>query len=146
MDERLFALLVHNQADPFEALKSALRELSFETDGVATCKEAAALIAQRPPHLIFTDKALGDGSWVSVLDLAESADLPPSVIVVAAQHDPRLYVSVIERGAFDFVAPPFEPETLNFVTRSAALCTSRRRDSVAPANLPMVYLGSVPRS
>ena len=51
-----------------------------------------------------------------------------------------------ERGAFDFVAPPFERETLGFVTRSAALRTERRKDLAAPANLPIIYLGSVPRS
>jgi DNA-binding NtrC family response regulator len=146
MAERLFALLVHDQAVPFEELKTTLQALSFETYSVATCREAWALIAQRPPHLIFTDKAVADGSWVNILDLAESSDVPAGVIVVAAHHDPQLHVSVIERGAFDSVAPPFEPETLNLVTRSAALRTNRRRDSEAPASLPMVYLGSVPRS
>ncbi|MGO8814833.1 MAG: response regulator [Terriglobia bacterium] len=146
MADNLFAMLVHNQADPFEELKSALRELSFETSSVATCEEAASLIAERPPRVMFTDKSLEDGSWVSILDLAESADDPPKVIVVAAHHDTQLYVSVLERGAFDFVAPPFERETLSFVTCSAALGTKHREDLVAPAALPMIYLGSVSRS
>lgn len=129
MTEHLFALLVHNQSDSFESLKRTLKDLSVETYSVTTCKEASALIPQCRPHMIFTDKSLADGSWASILDIADSGDVSPSVIVVAAHPDTRLYVSVMERGAFDFVAPPFEHEPLSFVTRSAALYTQRRRNA-----------------
>jgi FixJ family two-component response regulator len=71
--------------------------------------------------------------WVSILNIADSADVPLSVIVVAGHPDTRLYVSVMERGAFDFVVPPFEHEPLSFVTRSAALYTQRRRIALAHA-------------
>jgi DNA-binding NtrC family response regulator len=131
MAEHLFALLVHDKSESFESLKRVLRDLSVETYSVETCKEAAALIAQCRPHMIFTDKALADGSWVSILNIADSADVPLSVIVVAAHPDTRLYVSVMERGAFDFIVPPFEREPLNFVTRSAALHAHRRRNALA---------------
>ncbi len=133
MAEHLFALLVHNRSESFESLKRTLKDLSVETYSVATCKEAAALIAQCRPHVIFTDKSLADGSWASILNIAESADVPLSVIVVAAHPDTRLYVSVMERGAFDFVVPPFEHEALSFVTRSAALHAHRCRNALAHA-------------
>ena len=133
MAEHLFALLVHDQSESFESLKRTLRDLSVETYSVATCKEAAALITQCRPHLIFTGKSLADGSWVSILNIADSADVPPSVIVAAAYPDTRFYVSVMERGAFDCVAPPFEHEALSYVTRSAALHTHRRRNELANA-------------
>lgn len=135
MSEHLFALLVHDQAESFESLRRTLRDLSVETYSVATCKEAAALIAQCRPHMIFTAKSLTDGSWVSILDIAESADVPLSVVVVAAHPDTRLYVSVMERGAFDFVVPPFEHEPLSFVTRSAALHAHGRRNALASAGV-----------
>jgi len=133
MAEHLFALLVHDQSESFESLKRTLRDLSVETYSVATCTEAAALITQCRPHLVFTGKSLADGSWMSILNIADSADVPLSVIVVAAYPDTRLYVSVMEQGAFDFVAPPFEHEALSFVTRSAALHAHRRRDALAQA-------------
>ena len=133
MAERLFALLVHDQSESFESLKYTLRDLSVETYSVTTCKEAEALISQCRPHMIFTAKSVEDGSWASILNIADSADVPLSVIVVAAHPDTRFYVSVMERGAFDFVVPPFEREPLSFVTRSAALYTHRRRDALAHA-------------
>ncbi len=131
MSEHLFALLVHDHPEPFESLRRTLRDLSIETYSVATCKEAEDLITQCKPHIIFAESALGDGTWASVLNMAESADVPLSVIVVGALPNTRHYLSVMERGAFDYVTPPFEHEPLNYVVRSAALNTHRRRQASA---------------
>jgi DNA-binding NtrC family response regulator len=131
MSEHLFALLVHDHPEPFESLRRTLRDLSIETYSVATCKEAEDLIAQCKPHIIFAESSLGDGTWASVLNMAESADVPLSVIVVGALPNTRHYLSVMERGAFDYVTPPFEHEPLNYVVRSAALNTHRRRQASA---------------
>lgn len=135
MSEHLFALLIHDQSEPFESLRRTLRELSVETYSIATCKEAEDLILQCKPQLIFTQGSAADGSWMSIVNMAEAADVPLSVIVVGAVPDMRLYLSVMERGAFDFVAPPFEHEPLNFVLQSAAQNTLHRRQALALAAL-----------
>jgi DNA-binding NtrC family response regulator len=135
MSEHIFALLVHDRSEPFESLKRTLRDLSVETYSVGTCKEAEDLIAHCKPQVIFTEYAVADGSWVSISKMAEAADVPLSVIVVGTYPDTRLYLSVMERGAFDFVAPPFEHEPLNFLIRSAALHAHRRRGASAHAAL-----------
>jgi DNA-binding NtrC family response regulator len=131
MSEHLFALLIHDRSEPFESLKRTLKELSVETYSIATCREAQDFISQCKPHIVFTENSVADGSWMSVFNMAEAADVPLSVIVVGAVPDTPLYLSVMERGAFDFVAPPFEHEPLNFVIRSAALNTYRRREALA---------------
>lgn len=131
MSLHLFALLVHDHPEPFESLKRTLSDLAVETYSVSTCKEAVDLITHCKPHVIFTETSVMDGSWVSVLNMAEEADVPLSVIVVGDQPDTRHYLSVMERGAFDFVAPPFEHEPLNFVVMGAALNAHRRREAAA---------------
>ncbi len=131
MRDHLFALLIHNRPEPFESLRGVLKDLSIETYSVETCKEAKDLISQCKPHVVFTERALVDGSWVSILTMAEEADVPVSVIVVGALPSDQLHVSVTERGAFDFVAPPFECEPLNSVVRSAALAAHCRREASA---------------
>jgi len=50
--------------------------------------------------------------------MAEKFDSPVNVIVVSATEDALLYMSALERGAFDFVLPPFERQGLDFVVRS----------------------------
>lgn len=133
MSEHVFAILIHGKTEPFESLKRMLRDLSVETYSVATCKEAASLISQCKPQMVFTESTVTDGTWLSIFNLAEAADVPVSVIVVGTFPDTKCYLSVMERGAFDFVAPPFEREPLSFVVRSAALATHRRREMLAQA-------------
>ena len=133
MSENVFALLVHDRPEPFESLRQTLRKLSVETYSVNTCKEAAEIIGHCRPHIIFTASAVGDGSWASLLDLAEAANVHLDVIVVAAAPDTQLYISVMERGAFDFVAPPFEVTPLQFVVRSAELDVRLRRAATSLA-------------
>jgi DNA-binding NtrC family response regulator len=135
MSENLFALLVHDHPEPFESLKRTLKDLSVGSYSVKTCKEAGDLISYCKPQIIFAESAVTDGSWVSVINKAEEAEVPLNVIVVAAQPDPQLYMRVMERGAYDFVAPPFEHEPLNLLLHSAAEDTHRRREALAQAAL-----------
>ncbi len=130
---RTFALLVFNQPEHLESLKRTLKELSVETCCVPTCQKAAALLTQTQPHLVFTAPFVSDGSWVDIINLAERVDTPPNVIVVGIATDVKDHSSVVERGAFGFVIPPFEPAGLAEVVRSAQLDLSRRRLAMAEA-------------
>jgi DNA-binding NtrC family response regulator len=133
MNEQVFALLVHDRAEPFGSLRRSLGELSVTTYSISTCKRAREIIRQCQPQVVFTESALADGTWISILEMAESSDVPPSVVVVGSHPDTRHYLSAMERGAYDFVVPPFEREPLKFVVRSAALNACTRRDSLSMA-------------
>src|SRR5215472_16898705 len=127
MNHHPIALLVHDQPYPLESLKAVLRDLSVETFSVRTCEEAGRLITQTEPQLVFTDTSLPDGSWADVVRMAEMASSPVDVVVVGAKEDIKLYLSALERGAFDFVLPPFEHEALEFVVESARQDVRRRK-------------------
>jgi FixJ family two-component response regulator len=79
------------------------------------------------PLLVFTESELPDGNWADVVSLSARASSPISVIVMGQETDTNLYVSVIEAGAFDFMAPPFEALELAHVVRCAADNASARR-------------------
>lgn len=127
MSESVHALLVHDQPEPFDSLRRTLTDLGIETLSVSTCRDAEELISQCKPHIILTEGVLRDGSWQNILTVAKTAKVPLNVIVVSGHPDTRFYISAMERGAFDFIAPPFEQEALAFVIRSAALDAQRRR-------------------
>jgi len=151
VSEHLFALLIHDHQETFESLRRTLRDLSVETYTIATCQEAQNLISQCRPQMIFTELALRDGSWQTILSMGEAAYVPLSVIVVGTVPDTRLYLSIMEGGAFDFIAPPFEHEPLKFVVRSAAINTYSRREAlehaaVAEATFPGVHMKGMAQS
>lgn len=133
MTDQFFALLLHDQPEHLEPLKAALKQLKVETCCVRTLEEAKRLISQTHPHLVFTDTFLSDGSWVDVINLAEESATPLNVIVVSSCKDVKLYLSAIQRGAFDFVLPPFEQQSLYYVVQSAGDDARHRRHAQARA-------------
>jgi len=119
MSDRFFVLLVHSRTVPFDSLKSALTKLNIATSSVGSLEGARRLIRQTEPDLIFTDTALPDGSWPDVIKLANHLGTPTSVIVVSPLTDIKLYWAVRERGAHDFIMPPFELDWLALIVQRA---------------------------
>lgn len=134
MNTGISALLLHVRSDLLQALQLALQDLSVKTSQASSCSEALhALAGSNPPELIFTDTQVLDGTWVDAVRLAEMAPTPVNVIVVSRLVDVHFYIEVIEAGAFDYIAPPFEASGLAHVTCCAAGNVLRRRSAQAQA-------------
>ena len=134
MKTEISALLLRSRSDPLHTLELALQGLSVKTSQASSCSEVQRrLEGSDPPELIFTDTQLLDGTWVDVLRLAERAATPVNVIVVSRLVDVRFYIEVVETGAFDYIAPPFEPSGLAHVVCCAAGNVLRRRSAQAQA-------------
>jgi DNA-binding NtrC family response regulator len=134
MKEKISALLVHDQPEPLRALEHALRSQSIKTLRARNYQEAMRVLGQEnPPHLVFTDTALPDGTWADVLALASRGRQPANVIVVGRLVDTRFYIEVIEKGAFDFIVPPFAASDLTHVVRCASDSVVSHREALARA-------------
>ena len=128
MAEEIRALLVHDNPETFRALRPALESQAVRTVRARNCREIARLLkSPNPPQLIFTEAQLPDGTWQDIVRLVEGSGSPINVIVVSRLVDVGLYIEVIERGAFDFIAPPFEPAALHHIVRCAASDALSRR-------------------
>lgn len=121
MNQNFKVVLLHDQEEPHAALGPVLDKLGITYTRVRTCAEATQLLTRdRSPHLLFCDTILPDGNWNDVLQLSDRAPVAVNVIVVARSVNIRFYVEVIERGAFDFITPPFVSSDLSHVVRCAA--------------------------
>jgi DNA-binding NtrC family response regulator len=134
MTERITALLVHQNSETLATLKGAL-----ERQGMRILQADSRTAAKRmlgglnPAPIVFTDTELPDGTWADIVALAEHSKRAVNVIVVARLVDTRFYVTAIETGAFDFIAPPFNATDLAYVVRSAMDNVIARRTSNALA-------------
>lgn len=136
MQTRVRALLVHNQQRPVGELKPLLESQGIETLRTGSCAETeAALASIEPPVLIFTDTVLPDGTWADIQSVAEHLGAP--IIVVSRFVDLSFYLEVLERGASDYMVPPFREADVAYVVRGALL--DRRRVPSAP---PRVTTGT----
>lgn len=140
MNENIRALLVQTRHTPLDALRMALEEQSIEIFTARTCAEAAlALLSNYPPHLVFTEIQLTDGSWANILTLAGKSSAPVNVIVVAQTVDIGFYLHAIESGAFDFIVPPLsDPELMHVVRIAAQNALCRRQDDTAMIAHPLL--------
>jgi DNA-binding NtrC family response regulator len=124
------ALLIFHRTEPYNDLEAALEKLAVRVRRARTLAEACHVLSRVSlPLLVFTESELPDGNWADVVSLSARASSPVSVIVMGQEIDTRLYVSVIEAGAFDFMAPPFEAQDLAHVVRCAADNALTRREA-----------------
>lgn len=124
----LSAVLLHDQEEPMALLAPVLAELDVSTVRVRTCAQAGLTLARcTTPQLLFSETILPDGTWADAVKIAARAPVPVNVIIVARFVNIRFYVEVIERGAFDFVTPPFVISDLSHVVRCAQANLNDRR-------------------
>jgi DNA-binding NtrC family response regulator len=130
MRDKVTALLIFHHTEPYNDLEAALEKLAIHTGRARTLAEACHVLSRvNLPLLVFTESELPDGNWADVVSLSARASSPVSVIVMGQEIDTKLYVSVIEGGAFDFMAPPFEALDLAHVVRCAADNALARRQA-----------------
>jgi DNA-binding NtrC family response regulator len=136
MKEEISAVLLHQSTEPQRVLKAALEGSSVKVNWLRNYGEALPLLkGTDPPHLVFTEASLPDGTWTDVVKLALEALKPVKVIVVSRLVDMRLYVETMAGGAFDFIVPPMTSDELAHVLACAvdSVLNLRRTQAMAAA-------------
>jgi DNA-binding NtrC family response regulator len=127
MNKEILALLVFAEPESSKGLKEELQLQSVRTCQVHTCTEAKVFINQEAkPDIIFSDTAVPDGTWADVLRMARKEHPKAEVVVVSRFPDTKLYIDVMERGGFDFMAPPFSRTEVAHVVERATVDASKR--------------------
>lgn len=116
------ALLVHDYEYPLRDLIPLLKRLGLSSQRARSCAEARSVLASaRPPGLIFTDTELPDGGWEETVALGSGAGSRVPVIVVSRVVDVSLYLDAIERGATEFIVPPFRDSEIAYVIQGVRM-------------------------
>ena len=123
------AILLYRPGEARDLLKLALESHWIQIHCLTTVQEALPLLRDaNPPHLVFTEDTLPDGTWADIVTLAVKAQKAVNVIVISRLTDVRFYLETIVSGAFDFVVPPLTGFVLSHVVRCAAENASSRRE------------------
>lgn len=123
-----FALLVHERQEPCQTLKAVLKRLGVDTFSASSYAEADHLLEQTHPHLLFTDTALPDGTWIDMVTLAQSATASICAILVGPSADSELRQTALNYGALDFVFPPFDADVLSRLVDQAMVQVRTHRE------------------
>lgn len=137
MKSKHLGLLVYEREDRFTTLRSVLDGLGVETRRVRNILEADRLLLEEPgPLVVVTDSVLEDGNWLDIVDLAARSREKVSVIVVSPYADVRLYIEVMDHGAFDFITDSFTVPELVHVLRSAISSALLARERTTKLSAP----------
>jgi ActR/RegA family two-component response regulator len=118
--EVVTAILLHTAGEAMDLLKLALESHSIQIQWMTMLQEALPFLrSTNPPHLVFTEDMLPDGSWADVVKQANGACEPVKVIVVSRVDDVGLYVDAMNGGAYDFIVPPLSAIKLDYVVTRA---------------------------
>jgi len=129
-DAEVTAILLYRPGEARDLLKLALESHLIQIHCLTTVQEALPLLRDaNPPHLVFTEDTLPDGTWAEVVKRSQMACKPVKVIVVSRVVDVSLYVEAMDGGAFDFIVPPLSAIKLDYVVKRAMeTVVSLRRD------------------
>ena len=122
MGDELWTLLVYDEEEPVRHVERMLLGQGMRTRRVRNYSGARTALEEAvPPALVLTDTSFPDGTWADVLKTARAATTGAPVIVVSGLVDMKLYLDVLERGAYDFVVPPLTSAELAHIVRAAIL-------------------------
>lgn len=118
MDKALL-LIVDDEPGSRYGIKKALSSFRLQTIEAADGEDALDKIRHHNPEIVILDVNLPKKDGLSVLAEARKENLNPVVVVITAYGSEKIAVEAMKRGAYDYVAKPYDIEELRMVVGRA---------------------------
>ena len=105
-------LLVEDSTSLAILYKQYVKDEPYDIFHVETGKEAKTFIERHAPQLVILDLKLPDMPGEDVLDWISESEIPTAVIIATAHGSVDIAVSLIQRGAEDFLEKPIQASRL----------------------------------
>ena len=100
-------------------MKMALEKDGYKviesSDGIA----ASEAIKTKKPALVFLDINMPKVNGIQVLEEINQLKNPPMIVIVTAYGSERVAVDTMKKGAYDYIAKPYEIDELRLIARHA---------------------------
>ena len=117
--DRAQILIVDDEPASRYGIKKALTSFRFQVQEASDGKQALEKIKQLSPDLMILDINLPGMDGLSVLSEAKTQNQAPVTIVITAYGSEKVAVEAMKRGAYDYIAKPYEIEDLRLVVARA---------------------------
>jgi two-component system response regulator AtoC/two-component system nitrogen regulation response regulator NtrX len=92
----------------------------YEVFEASNLTKARELCEVQQPEIVLLDLNLGAEDGFDFLEEVQRRDLPVLVIIITAHGSERIAVGAMKKGAYDYLAKPFEIDELRLIVRNAA--------------------------
>lgn len=115
-------------------LNGILRDSNWTLQFTCSFLEAQIALRRSPVGVVISEGLLSDGhNWKDLLCEMQNMKHPPPLIVADRLADERLWAEVLNLGAYDLLAKPFEAkEVLHAVSTACQRRENERRITVLP--------------
>jgi DNA-binding NtrC family response regulator len=113
-------LVIDDEPIVCKTLKRALGKPGFAVEVFENPALALERFDQKPFDIVVTDVVMGDMDGIQILKHVSSRSPKTRVIIMSAFACMSLAREAMERGAFDFIAKPFEAEEIRAIVLRAA--------------------------
>ena len=129
-------LLVEDDASVRSTIVTFLELEGFRVDAVSNTRDAMTRLAERRYPLIISDIYVDDKTGIDVLMAAKQQDPDCPVILMSARGTMETVMAATRNGAFDYLAKPFELDTLLESVRRALASRILDDDEAEREELP----------
>ncbi|UCD56871.1 MAG: response regulator [Candidatus Hydrogenedentota bacterium] len=120
MSKRLKLLLLDDEPIVGKRLKPALTKVGCEVEIFENPHEALKRIDEEEFDIVVTDIRMEEVDGIEVLERVRKKSLRTKVIMITGYAMMETAREAMEKGAFDFIAKPFEPNDLRAAVAKAA--------------------------
>jgi DNA-binding NtrC family response regulator len=116
----LEVLVLDDEPIVIKSLKMALKKIGCTVEIYQVPEEALARINEKSFDIVVTDVVMGDIDGIQVLEHVMERSPQSKVIIMTAFAMMEMARKAMDRGAFDFIAKPFDADEIRAVVAKAA--------------------------
>ncbi|MBD3332527.1 response regulator [candidate division GN15 bacterium] len=110
-------LVVDDEEYVCNIIEESLSQENYDVTVTSDPTEALATLQEKPIDLVLSDLVMGEYSGIQVMDAAQAIDRDIIVILMTAHPTVQTAISVLKKGAYDFMVKPFKLEVLKATIR-----------------------------
>ena len=122
-------LLVDDEEPARYGMRRALESLTDDILEAENGKVAVRLAEEERPDLIIMDISMPKMDGMEALEEIRKLPSPPLVVMVTAHGSEKTAVDAMKKGAYDYIAKPYDVDELRLVARNALERVSLEREN-----------------
>jgi len=113
-------LIVDDEKAARYGMKKILQKDNYTVYEAKDGADALQIIKTQHPELIFLDINIPQLDGMKILEMISAIKNPPLVVIVTAYGSEKIAVEAMKKGAYDYIAKPYEIDELRIIAKNAS--------------------------
>ena len=110
-------LIVDDEKAARYGMKKILQKDNYTVYEAKDGDDALQIIKTQHPELIFLDINMPQLDGMKILEMISAIKNPPLVVIVTAYGSEKIAVEAMKKGAYDYIAKPYEIDELRIIAK-----------------------------